>query len=261
MHKKLFEYASLKGYRNNILLITCVVFLTLITYAYHSPLFLLYVGEKTFGGTPPVFYNISIAEKAYTRASELKINDKPTPWAHYQLGRIAFIKGDLPLALTYFKKELEYYPNHTKVYYMEGLTFGYMGREREGIKAFTWYTQNTNDSWASFNDLAWLQFRVGDIEEALETIEPIAKNQPYNPWVANTYAVLLMNTGRHQEAKASLQRGLITLDTMTEEDWGIAYPGNDPRIYNKGLTSMRESFESNQQLVDEKLRTQAPATR
>lgn len=239
--------------------ITFLLFIEMIT-LYTSPHFLMALGNKTFGGSPPMFYSLPIAEIAYTRASKLlDENNKPTPWSFYQLGRIAFIKGDLHLALLYFKKELDYYPNHTKVYYMKGLTLGYMGRGKEGIEAFKFYTQNTSDSWASFNDLAWLQFRAGDFSGALETIEPVAKAQPYNPWVANTYGVLLMNLGRLDEAKESLSKGQETLSSMTEADWGMAYPGNNPRIYENGLSQMKESLDSNQKLIEKKLK-ETPAS-
>lgn len=118
-----------------------------------SPKTLMSIGNTTFGGNPPRFYSIHSANIAYTRASKLLTKDnKPTPWAYYQRGRIAFIKGNFEEALQFFDTELKHYPFHTKVYYMKGLTLGYMGREREGIKAFTWYTQNTNDSWASFSN-------------------------------------------------------------------------------------------------------------
>ncbi len=218
-----------------------------------SPRVLMSVGSFTFGGSPPSFYSITIANLAYTLASHVTTEDnKPTPWAYYQRGRISFIKGDLHQALQFFDKELKHYPSHTKVYYMKGLTLGYAGREQEGIKAFKFYIQSTNDSWASFNDLAWLQFRVGDIDGALKTIEPVAIAQPHNPWIANTYAVLLMNKGRYNEAKQSLEKGLLTLEKMTEADWGYAYPGNDPKIYNEGLTAMKESFRDNLSLIEHK---------
>ncbi|MFA5132149.1 MAG: tetratricopeptide repeat protein [Candidatus Paceibacterota bacterium] len=222
---------------------------------YNSPLVLSYLGNVTFGGSPPKFYSLPIAKFAYMRSSELRTSEnKPIPWSNYQLGRIAFITGDLSIALEYFNKELEYYPLHTKVYYMKGLTLGYIGREEEGIEAFKFYTKNTNDTWASFNDLAWLQFRIGDIKGALETIEPIAKAQDHNPWIANTYGVLLMNVGRLLEAQESFAKGEETLSQMSEKDWGVAYPGNNPRIYRKGLSGMRESFSANQKLVKEKIK-------
>ena len=39
---------------------------------------------------------------------------------------------------------------------------------------------------------------------------------------------------------------------MTEEAWGKAYPGNDPRIYKTGLQAMKLSVESNLKLLEGK---------
>jgi tetratricopeptide (TPR) repeat protein len=209
------------------------------------------MGNIFFGGTPSL-YNVNIAQYFFKRASH-PLFSTPAPWAYYQLGRTDFIKGDLSTALSHFDTELQYYPEHYKVYYMKGLTLGYMHKEKEAIEMFSKYIENTNDTWASYNDKAWLQFRIGDINGALETIEPVAKAQPYNPWIANTYGVLLMNKGRLGEAKNSFLKGQEKLATMTEEDWGVAYPGNDPRIYTIGFNAMKQSFANNIQLVEEKL--------
>ncbi|MDI9355336.1 MAG: hypothetical protein QM532_04205 [Cyanobium sp. MAG06] len=38
---------------------------------------------------------------------------------------------------------------------------------------------------------------------------------------------------------------------MTERDWGVAYPGNDPAIYSKGLEAMKKSINDNLKLLEE----------
>jgi tetratricopeptide (TPR) repeat protein len=216
-----------------------------------SPTFNQRMGNVFFGEFKPL-YSVQVAGFFFQKAA-YPVRGTPLPWASYQLGRVAFITGDLDKAIKEFDRELALFPSHYKTYYMKGLTLGYMDREEEAIGMFSLYIENTSDTWASYNDKAWLQFRIGDIDGALATIEPVAKQQPSNPWVANTYGVLLMNTGRYAEAEASFLTGLEKLATMTEDDWGVAYPGNDPRIYSTGLRAMRTSYEDNLALVREKL--------
>lgn len=223
-----------------------------IAYSYRGET-LMTIGGFTFGNKKTIFYSLPIATFAYTKAAEM---NSPFPFSNYQLGRIAFIKGDFETALTYFEKELAFYPHTTKTYYMLGLTLGYMHREKEGIEMFSRYIENTTDTWASYNDKAWLQFRIGDVDGALATIEEVVQVQPYNPWIANTYGVLLMNKKRYKEAEDSFLKGRERLETMTEEDWGQAYPGNDPRIYTTGLSAMRQSYEDNLELVRERMKSE-----
>jgi hypothetical protein len=46
----------------------------------------------------------------------------------------------------------------------------------------------------------------------------------------------------------------LAADKLTEEEWGHAYTGNDPRVYFEGLTQMRISIKDNLSLVDKKIR-------
>ncbi len=41
---------------------------------------------------------------------------------------------------------------------------------------------------------------------------------------------------------------------MTSKEWGIAYPGNDPRVYEQGLYEMKQSFKNNLTRTEERLR-------
>jgi tetratricopeptide (TPR) repeat protein len=107
--------------------------------------------------------------------------------------------------------------------------------------------------WAARNDKAWLQFRIGDIDGALTTIEPIVGTYSGTPWVANTYGVMLLNKGRYTEAVTSFEKGLATINKMTISDWGRAYPGNNPDIYEEGLEQTKDSMAKNLQLAKEKL--------
>jgi tetratricopeptide (TPR) repeat protein len=219
------------------------IFAVLAVFVWRTPLGII-AGNSFFGGSD--FYSTTLAEYAYAWAG---FRQYPIQLLSYQRGRIAFIEGRFDTAIWFFEKELEYFSNTDQAYYMLGLTYGYTHREFKGIEAFTTFIERHPDNWPSRNDLAWLYFRVGALEEAYRTILPAAQLYGGTPWVENTYGVMLLNKGMKKEAHDAFQRGLATLNLMTNEDWGIAYPGNDPRVYEQGLEQMKQSFLENIELA------------
>ena len=174
---------------------------------------------------------------------------KSTPYAHHQLSRTYFIQGDFDTAISEANKELEIHPEDGGTYYILGLTYGYMNQEKKAIDSFSKYIDFNPKTWAARNDKAWLQFRIGDIDGALATISPVALNKN-NPWVQNTLGTLFLNKKNYKGAQEAFLNAKRVADSMTEEEWGIGYPGNDPRIYNIGLSAMRKSIENNLKLLE-----------
>ncbi len=228
------------------LFFACIVFL----YLFISSTLYFRIGNIFFGDMPSL-YNVKFAEFFYTRAVHPLFGKAPE-FAYHQLSRTHFIQGELELSLEEAYTEIEMYPEHVQTYYIIGLTLGYLNREREAIDAFGKFIEYKPGSWAARNDRAWLQFRIGDIDGAMETIIPIVSIHQTNPWVQNTYGTLLLNKERYEEAKEAFSLAKQSADQMTEESWGRAYPGNDPRIYATGLNGMRLSIENNLRLVDQK---------
>lgn len=192
--------------------------------------------------------NVDLAQAFYWYAANPLIGD-PAPYAHYQLSRTYFIQGALGDARIEAERELELYPDHVRTNYILGLTYGYQFKEQEAIEAFSRFIDAEPNSWAARNDKAWLQFRTGDTEGALETMRPIA--DVLNPWVQNTYGVLLLNEGMYEEAEVALLEADRLVAELSPETWGNAYPGNDARIYPLGLDAMRESIANNLSLIEQ----------
>lgn len=239
----LFEYAGRLSVP-----IFLVVFLTIITF----PSLARSLGDVFFGRVKPL-YNTHVAEFLYRQSAYPMLPGmQAAPYAHYQLSRVYFIQGSLYASLDEAQLELRTYPDHTQTYYILGLTYGYLGRTADAIDAFTKYIETHPNTWAGRNDKAWLQFRTGDIAGATETIEPVARNFKYTPWVQNTYCALLINQDRLTEAEEACINAKVAIDKMTEEDWGHAYPGNSPQIYKNGLESMKESIGKNLYLLTQK---------
>jgi hypothetical protein len=69
---------------------------------------------------------------------------------------------------------------------------------------------------------------------------------------------MLINTAKNkndlEKAKEVIILAGLAADKLTEEEWGHAYTGNDPRVYFEGLTQMRISIKDNLSLVDKKIR-------
>lgn len=228
-----------------IILVTLAIFLI--------PSFSFALGNVFFGGFKPL-YNVKLAHFLYKQSAYPLLSIAPPRYTHHQLSRTYFIQGSMYNALDEAEVELKIYPDDTATYYILGLTLGYLDRTYDAIDAFSRYIETHPGTWAGRNDKAWLQFQVGDIDGALQTIEPIAENFRYTVWVQNTYCALLMNKERYAEARTACGNAKKAVDKMTEKDWGHAYPGNDPRIYGTGLQAMKASIEKNIELIENKTR-------
>lgn len=213
----------------------------------------LALGNVFFGGIKPL-YNLRFAQLLFWHAAYPTFPIHSPRYAHYQLSRTYFIQGKLEEALEEAEKELKEYPDNIQTYYILGLTNGYMNRTYEAIDAFSRYIDTYPETWAGRNDKAWLQFRLGDIDGALETMHPIIKRYPETPWVQNTYCAILINKpDRYDEAKDICTLAKKLVDKMTPEDWGRAYPGNDPRIYPAGSEAMKHSAAKNLEIIEHQL--------
>ena len=238
-------------YKKTYTVIVIASLLSISFYVFAPATLYYYVGDVFFGKVPRL-YNVTLANVFFTRAT-YPFFGTAAPYAHHQLSRTYFIQGDLVQALHEAQEELISYPDHHATYYIVALTLGYMGRIEEAIDAFSTYTAYDHNSWAARNDKAWLQFRIGDIDGAIETIGWTAESQTRNVWVQNTYCALMINKKEYEKAKTACTYAADALATMTEESWGRAYPGNDPRIYSTGLRAMQTSINSNLLLIETKL--------
>ncbi len=213
-----------------------------------------YTGNQFFGGKIGYasyhisLYNIEVSEYFLLKANDF---DKKIIWNNYQLSRIYFIKGDLYKAVQYSNRELEYFPDNCRTHYIRGLAYGYKNDLDNAISDFEKFNTCFPLSWAGHNDLAWFWFRKGDMQKVVDVVEGVITSYDDNPWIQNTYGTALMNLGRGSEALLAFEKAKVASESMTETDWGKAYPGNDPSIYGKGLKAMRETIDKNIQLLKE----------
>ena len=202
-------------------------------------------------------YNRKLARKHYSDSirEDLKGNNLHL----YQLGRIDFIEGNFLAALHKFDKQIEYFGDEIpNVYYMIGLTNGYLARRNksseawqrgaEGFKKFLEYMPDS--PWAR-TDLAWIYFAEGKYEEMIPVLEEGLKYEPNHAWLLNMYGLALFNTDRKAEAREQFLAAEAAAAKLTIKDWGRAYPGNDPKRWPEGLAEFRAVIEKNIALTED----------
>ncbi len=207
------------------------------------------VGQRYFDGGQE--YDLTCARIAYNRAIALDPQGYTASW--YQLGRIDFIEGKFDDALFKFGKQIEFFgdtmPN---VYYVRGLVYGYRAREtghtedwQRAEQDFRRYIEiDPEVPWPRV-DLAWVLFSQGKYEEMKPVLEEGLLVAPEQPWLLNMYGLALLNTGDAEGGRLFFESALYLAKKLTPEDWGNAYPGNDPAVWSAGLAEMVSSIEKN----------------
>lgn len=198
-------------------------------------------------------YDANKAESYFKKAIEL---DAKFPYAHYQLARVYFVTGDMHAGIQEINKELEYHPDHFRSYYIRGLLYGYSGALNAAATDFKKFLEWKPNSWAGHNDLAWVYFQQGDFYNMYLTSVSGLDISPGNPWLLNSEALALKNSNNPEEAYKIFREALTSAEKLSHEDWGAAYPGNDPSFYPVGLSAMKETIEKNLELTKKELHIQ-----
>lgn len=200
-------------------------------------------------------YDLAKARRYFDKA--LEANPAGNSLAWYQLGRIDFLEGYFDDASYKFGKQLDYFGDSVpNVYYMLGLTYAYraknFGVESDWQKAeenFAKFLALQEDSpWARV-DLAWVYFSQGKYEGMLPLLEQGLLIAESNPWLLNMYGLALLNTGDKSGAKEAFTKAKVQVEALTVEDWGKSYPGNDPGVWERGLSEFRTAIEKNLSLA------------
>jgi len=201
-------------------------------------------GNYYFGGTE---YDIDKALVNFKRAAWFdNINLDPI---RYQIGRVYFIKGDLSEAVAEFDLQLTEKPDYPKSYYMRGLTYGYRNQFKLAEDDFLKYIEMVPNSWAAHNDIVWVYFRSGQYDKAEEYARAGLVFAPRNAWLSNALGAILINQKRYEEAEAPLIDAREGFLAMGPVGWGVAYPGNDPAVYEEGFEASVASAEKNLAVV------------
>lgn len=214
------------------------------------------LGDAYFGGSKG--YDLGCARLLYERSLELDPRGSMSAW--HQLGRIDFLEGKFESAIDKFLQQIEYFgdalPN---VHYMIGLTYGFEAQKTG--KAEIWKAAEESfvryialdplSPWARV-DMSWVLFSQGKYEEMKPYLEEGLLTHPHHPWLLNMYGLALLNTQDIEGAQLYFAAAVHFANTLTTEEWGAAYPGNDPRSWEQGLSEMKLLFKKNLTLANTK---------
>lgn len=187
-------------------------------------------------------YDLRKAEKYY---NALVAEGVATHDVLFQLGRIAFIQGDFNKALDLLNLQLETYPDKQRAHYIKGLVYMYTQEYPKAQESFKKFVEAHPDEWAGYNDLAWAYFKEGEYEKMKEIALLGLERAPHNLWLNNMAGVALWNLGELGRAEGYLARAETLVSSMTPQEWGGAYPGNDPATYATSLALMRTNVAEN----------------
>ena len=87
--------------------------------------------------------------------------------------------------------------------------------------------------------------KAGRAQEARSATARALEWFPDNPLLLNTSATALYETHEYAEALRAAQKASAEVAKLSEAAWLQAYPGNDPRIANKGITAFKKAVEDN----------------
>ncbi len=215
------------------------------------------LGEYYFNATNEASGTYDLKQARYHYEQAIAEDPAKYELVWYQLGRIDFLEGSFDAALYKFQKQLEYFPDGPpRVYYMIGLTHGYKARAtkraedwEQAAQGFLRYLERDPGSPWARTDLAWVYFAQGKFAAMQPVLELGLSLSPEHPWLLNMYGLYLANTDRPQEAIAYFDRALAAANVLTVDDWGRAYPGNNPLFWEDGLKEFQEVVAYNRALV------------
>ena len=210
------------------------------------------LGTRHFNARDTVAYDIDAAEYYFREAEHL---DPDTPYLYHQLARVAFIRGDLDMALALIDIQIEKAGDSApNSYYIKGLIEGYKGLYADAVRDYYHYVSlRKTPSWAAYNDLAWVLLKAERTEEARRELEKSLAYFPDNPWLLNSYGVALFEVGQDTQALEALRHAAIYAPRVSKSEWLAAYPGNSPRSAEQGLQTLTDSIEANIHMVQARL--------
>jgi tetratricopeptide (TPR) repeat protein len=210
-------------------------------------------GERHLKVSDSGAYDIRLAGYFFWQAHML--NPK-FPYVNHQLARVAFLRGEFDVALHWINIEIN---NHgdslPNTYYVRGLIQGFRGDYASSARDYERYLESDPHNWAALNDYAWVLLKAGRFTEAVIATQKGLGYYPENPWLLNSHAIALYESGDVVGALPFAQRALAVGEQMTEADWLRAYPGNDPRIAKEGIAAFQKAAQDNIHSIEMKFPT------
>jgi tetratricopeptide (TPR) repeat protein len=148
--------------------------------------------------------------------------------------------------MVYINMQISAQPTSTpSSYYVRGLIEGYRGDYDAAVRDYAYYLKVDPNNWATANDYAWVLLKAKRSHDAAQVTEDALKIHPDNAWLLSTRAISLYEIGNLQEALKVAKEAQIAASKITEAQWLVAYPGNDPQVARQGIATHQKSIEDN----------------
>ncbi len=205
-------------------------------------------GERHFNGQDVHNYDIRRAEYFFREALTY---DADMLYLHHQMARIYFLRGDFGDAMTQINAQIATHGDDTpNSYYVRGLIEGYMGDYASAADDYEYFLKFSPTNWAGINDYAWVLLKAERFEDAAKATEEGLKYFPDNPWLLNSSAIALYETGNLTLAHERAQKAWDAVQKVSEKEWLHSYPGNDPAIAGDGMTTFRTAVSDNMHRIE-----------
>lgn len=200
-------------------------------------------GERHFNGMKPSDYDIPQAQTYFERAAAL---DPHLPYVWHELARVAFLHGDFTKAHLLIDKQVAQEGDATpNSYYVRGLIEGYQGQYDDAQRDYAHFLSLVPISWPGTNDLVWILLKNKKPQLAANILAIELPYFPHNPWLLNSYAIALYETGSTTAARGEIEAAQKAVAVITPADWAHAYPGNDPAVAKIGVQNFKKSVDQN----------------
>lgn len=200
-------------------------------------------GERHFNARESAEYDIDRAEYFFDRAAA---QDPTLPYLYHELARISFLRGDFGRAMAQIDFQISMHGDSApNSYYVRGLIEGYAGAYDASIADYQRYLQFDPHNWAAINDYCWVLLKADRAHDAAVASAAGLALFPNNPWLLNTSAIALYESGDIAHARDQMRKALIATQNVTPAQWLVAYPGNDPRVADIGVAAFQNAAREN----------------
>ncbi len=243
--KLLYTYAAV------LVIAICISYFGALRYAYEVQSVRLFpdagrafaYGERYFNAKNRNDYNIDRAEYFFGKAADI---DVTTPYLFHELARIAFLKGDFEVAMALINSQIDLMGDSApNSYYIRALIEGYKGDYVASAEDYKYFLKFQPTNWAAVNDYAWVLLKAGKAKEASDATARALEWFPENPWLLNTHATARYELHDYEGALLSAQKASVEVATLSEAEWLQAYPGNDPKIADRGIVAFQKAVRDN----------------
>jgi len=208
-------------------------------------------GNRHFSALTEIDYDVARAKELYFVAARINPDH---PGLQHQLARIDFLEGNYVRGLKRINREIRTHGDENpNALYVKALLLGFNGQYGKAAAVYEKYFSMTPANWGAINDYSWVLLKAGKPDAALEALEWGLAQWPKSPWLLHNKAIALYELGRYEEAADAAHSAARGITALTEHDWLMAYPGNDPMLAPQGLHSFRNAVLGNQVKIIERL--------